>query len=102
MLSEAEAADAIALEMKTSPSGTLRINAPVTDWRALLHAAVSGYGIILGPKDVLSEEVKAGRLIQVLPDYESPSRPMHMLTPAGLRQTVKIRSFIQAVRQAFG
>ena len=80
------------------PEGRLRSN----DWRALLHAAVSGYGVTLGPADVLSEEIKAGRLIQVLPDYEGPSRPMHLLTPAGLRQTVKIRSFIQAVKQAFG
>ncbi|MBU9808832.1 LysR family transcriptional regulator [Rahnella sp. C60] len=80
------------------PEGRLRSN----DWRALLHAAVSGYGVTLGPEDVLKEEINAGRLIQVLPGYEGPSRPMHVLTPAGLRQTVKIRSFIQAVKQAFG
>lgn len=80
------------------PAGRLRSN----DWRALLHAAVSGYGVTLGPEDVLSEEIRAGRLVQVLPDYDGPSRPMHVLTPAGLRQTVKIRSFIQAVRETFG
>lgn len=80
------------------PEGRLRSN----DWRALLHAAVSGYGVTLGPEDVLSEEIRAGRLVQVLPDYDGPSRPMHVLTPAGLRQTVKIRSFIQAVQKTFG
>ncbi|RJT42286.1 LysR family transcriptional regulator [Rahnella woolbedingensis] len=80
------------------PEGRLRSN----DWRALLHAAVSGYGVTLGPEDVLREEISAERLIQVLPDYEGPSRPMHVLTPAGLRQTVKIRSFIKAIQKAFG
>ena len=80
------------------PEGRLRSN----DWRALLHAVVNGYGVTLGPEDVLSEEIRAGRLVQVLSDYEGPSRPMHVLTPAGLRQTVKIRSFIQAVQKAFG
>ncbi|TDS88020.1 MULTISPECIES: LysR family transcriptional regulator [Rahnella] len=79
------------------PEGRLRSN----DWRALLHAAVSGYGVTLGPEDVLKEEITAGRLVQVLPDYDGPSRPMHVLTPAGLRQTMKIRSFIQALRDAF-
>lgn len=79
------------------PEGRLRSN----DWRALLHAAVSGYGVTLGPEDVLKEEITAGRLVQVLPDYDGPSRPMHVLIPAGLRQTVKIRSFIQALRDAF-
>ena len=84
--------------LEVQPQGRFRSN----DWRALLHAAVTGYGITQGPEDVLREEIRAGRLVQVLPDYQCPSRPMHVLTPAGLRQTVKIRSFIQAVKEVFG
>ncbi len=80
------------------PTGRFRAN----DWRALLHAAVRGYGVTLGPEDVLNEEIRAGRLVQVLSDYEGPSRPMHVLTPAGMRQTVKVRSFIHALREALG
>lgn len=80
------------------PTGRFRAN----DWRALLHAAVKGYGVTLGPEDVLNEEIRAGRLVQVLPGYAGPSRPMHVLTPAGMRQTVKIRSFIKAIRGALG
>ena len=80
------------------PTGRFRAN----DWRALLHAAVRGYGVTLGPEDVLNEEIRAGRLVQVLSDYEGPSRPMHVLTPAGMRQTVKVRSFITALREALG
>lgn len=80
------------------PTGRFRAN----DWRALLHAAVKGYGVTLGPEDVLNEEIRAGRLVQVLPDYTGPSRPMHVLTPAGMRQTVKIRSFIRAIRDTLG
>lgn len=80
------------------PKSRFRAN----DWRALLHAAVRGYGVTLGPEDVLNEEIRAGRLVQVLSDYEGPSRPMHVLTPAGMRQTVKVRSFINALREALG
>ncbi len=80
------------------PEGRFRSN----DWRALLHAAVRGYGVTLGPEDVLKDEISAGRLVQVLPDYQCPSRKMHLLTAAGLRQTVKIRSFIKAVTETFG
>lgn len=80
------------------PEGRFRSN----DWRALLHAAVRGYGVTLGPEDVLKDEISAGRLVQVLPDYQCPSRQMHLLTAAGLRQTVKIRSFIKAVTETFG
>lgn len=84
--------------LEVRPEGRFHAN----DWRALLHAAVKGYGVTLGPEDVLDEEIRAGRLVQVLPDYEGPSRPMHILTPSGLRQTVKIRSFINAAREALG
>ncbi|EKM5758310.1 LysR family transcriptional regulator [Cronobacter turicensis] len=71
------------------------------DWKALLHAAVEGYGVTLGPADVLRAEMEAGRLVQILPDYTGPSRPMHVLVPPGRRQTVKIRSFIEALCDAF-
>jgi DNA-binding transcriptional LysR family regulator len=72
------------------------------DWKALLHAAIEGHGVTLGPEDVLQGEIEAGRLVQVLPGYQGPSRPMHVLVPAARRPTVKIRSFVTALCEAFG
>ena len=72
------------------------------DWKALLHAAIEGFGVTLGPESILSAEIAAGRLVRVLPDYEGPARPMHVLHPAGRRPTVKLRSFIDAVVEEFG
>ncbi|MCX2942014.1 LysR substrate-binding domain-containing protein, partial [Rahnella perminowiae] len=43
VLSEAEAADAIALEMKITPSGTLRVNAPVTFGTSSLTPFITHY-----------------------------------------------------------
>ncbi|WP_207780259.1 LysR family transcriptional regulator [Pokkaliibacter plantistimulans] len=80
------------------PQGRLRAN----DWKALLHAALAGYGITLGPEDVLQEEIRRGNLLQVLPDYQGPARPMHILIPDRRRATVKISSFVDALRAAFG
>jgi DNA-binding transcriptional LysR family regulator len=79
-------------------TGRMRSN----DWKALLHAATEGYGITLGPENVLNAEISAGRLVRVLPDYEGPSRPMHVIYPAGRRPTVKVQSFVQAVIEEFG
>lgn len=79
------------------PEGRFRSN----EWKALLHAAVEGYGITLGPEDVLNKEIDAGRLIRVLPKYDGPVRPMHVLVPIGRKQTAKIRSFIEALRASF-
>lgn len=79
-------------------NGRLRSN----DWKALLHAAIEGFGITLGPESVLLPEIEAGRLVRVLPAYEGPARPMHVLYPAGRRPTVKLRCFVEAVIEEFG
>ncbi len=80
------------------PKGRFRSN----DWQTLLHAAIDGYGITLGPEDILRNEIQKGSLVQILPQYDGPVRPMHILLPAGLRPTIKIRSFIDALRKNFG
>ncbi len=79
-------------------TGRIRSN----DWKALLHAATEGFGVTLGPESVLDAEIAAGRLVRVLPDYEGPVRPMHVIYPAGRRPTVKVQSFVQAVLEEFG
>ena len=85
-------------EVEIKPQSRFRSN----DWKALLHAALEGHGVTLGPASVLNAEIEKGRLVQILPDYEGPARPMNMLIPAGRRQTMKIRSFVEAINQAFG
>jgi DNA-binding transcriptional LysR family regulator len=72
------------------------------NWNALLHAATSGFGITLGPEIILANEVKAGRLVQVLGDYQGPSRPMHVVYPPTRQPTTKLRSFVDALVAEFG
>jgi len=72
------------------------------NWKALLDAATDGFGITLGPESVLASEIAAGRLIRVLPDYEGPARPMHVLYPADRKPTIKLRSFVDALIEEFG
>jgi DNA-binding transcriptional LysR family regulator len=79
-------------------SGRIRSN----DWKVLLHAAKEGYGVTLGPEGVLNAEIAAGRLVRILPDYEGPARPMHVVYPAGRRPTVKVKSFVDAMVEEFG
>ncbi|MCB8879325.1 LysR family transcriptional regulator [Acidisoma cellulosilytica] len=79
-------------------SGRLKVN----DWKGLLAAALDGFGITLGPESALTQELAEGRLIQLLPDYEGPLRPMHLLYAADRRMTPKLRLFIDAVIAEFG
>ncbi|GKV92015.1 LysR family transcriptional regulator [Pectobacterium carotovorum] len=80
------------------PKGRLYAN----DWNALLHAAIEGYGVTLGPEAVLRKEIQSGRLIQVLSDYDGPVRPVHVMVPSVRRSTIKVKTFVDAIRTNFG
>ncbi|MBA0159852.1 LysR family transcriptional regulator [Pectobacterium versatile] len=80
------------------PKGRLYAN----DWNALLHAAIEGYGVTLGPEAVLRKEIQRGRLIQVLSDYDGPVRPVYVMVPSVRRATVKVKTFVDAIRTNFG
>ena len=71
----------------------LRLN----DAKALLVAALNGIGIAFISEDLAREDLRAGRLMKVLPDYDTLSRPMHLLYHPDRRQTPKLKSFIAAV-----
>ncbi|MBN3193465.1 LysR family transcriptional regulator [Pectobacterium versatile] len=80
------------------PKGRLYAN----DWNALLHAAIEGYGVTLGPEAVLRKEIQRGRLIQVLSDYDGPVRPVYVMVPSVRRSTIKVKTFVDAIRTNFG
>jgi DNA-binding transcriptional LysR family regulator len=69
---------------------------------ALRAAALEGFGITLQAEDMLLDDLRAGRLVQVLPDFSAPSLPMHIVFPPSQRPTPKLRSFIDFVVEEFG
>ena len=88
------------------PSG--QISVPVTgrfktdNSEALLAAALSGLGIIMQPHPLMSADIAAGRLVRILPDYELPGRPVHVLYAQDRRMTPRLRSFIDFCITHFG
>ncbi len=78
--------------------GRLRVN----DAKGLVSAAVGGFGIALLAYDHAHDMLADGRLVRVLADYRTETRPMHLLFHPDRRQTPKLRSFIEAVVEEFG
>jgi DNA-binding transcriptional LysR family regulator len=74
----------------------------VNDAKALLVAALDGFGIAFIAEDLAREGLLSGRLIKVLPDYETPSRPIHLIYHPDRRQTPKLKSFISTVISELG
>jgi DNA-binding transcriptional LysR family regulator len=85
-------------EVEATVGSRLSIN----DWGAIHSAARDGFGIVLGSEHAVGEDLAAGRLIRVLPDFEGPSRPMHLLYAADRRMTPKLRCFVDRMIGTFG
>lgn len=80
----------------------VRSRLQVNESKALLSAAVDGFGIVLGPADFLEPARAAGELVQLLPGYEAPSRAMHLLYRPDRQMTAKLRHFVDAAIARFG
>jgi DNA-binding transcriptional LysR family regulator len=73
----------------------------VNDAKALLAAAIDGFGVVFIAEDVVRQGLASGKLVRILPEFETPSRPMHLVFRPDRRQTPKLKSFIDAVVRAF-
>ncbi len=78
-------------------SGRLQVN----HGQALRMAALHGLGIVLQPAILLEADVRAGRLVQLLPTYDLPSRPMHVVYLPDRYRSPKLRSFVDYLAERF-
>lgn len=69
---------------------------------ALRAAALAGQGIILQPRELISDDLRDGRLVELLPAYHSPDRLLHVLYAPDRRMTPKLRSFLDFTYEKFG
>ena len=60
-------------------------------------AALAGAGILLAPDILVEDDVAAGRLVRLLPDYVPPSTRLDAVSPAHRAATPKVRQFISFV-----
>jgi DNA-binding transcriptional LysR family regulator len=70
--------------------------------QALRTAAMNGLGIVMQSEVILAEDVAAGRLVEVLPDFLPPPRPMHLIYPRDRQATPKLTTFVEFVLERFG
>lgn len=85
-----------------------RVSVPVSgrlmsdSGESLCSVAVAAMGLLLQPRELVQDELDAGRLIEVLPEYQIPTRPMHIVYAPDRRITPKLRSFIDFALTTFG
>ena len=59
-------------------------------------------GIMLAPDYLVEDELKAGRLIRLLPDYATAETPVHAVYPHNHYLSAKARTFIDFLATRFG
>ena len=62
--------------------------------------ALAGQGVLLKSEADVACDLRAGRLERVLPDWRSAPAPIYALTSSRRQTPVKVRVFLQAMREA--
>lgn len=73
----------------------------VNQGQALRVAALNGLGIALQPAVLLEADVRAGRLVQLLPEYVLPARPMSVVYLPDRYRSPRLRSFVDFMVERF-
>lgn len=81
----------------------VKVSGPiVTSHRHVLRtAAVRGFGISYGPIDFFRDDLDAGRLKRVLPDYQLPEATIYSVYPASHRLSAKVKVFNEFMARHF-
>jgi DNA-binding transcriptional LysR family regulator len=69
---------------------------------ALRRAALRGLGIAMLPSMLVNDDLRAKRLVEILPDYAAPERPLNLLYLRERQTSPKLRSFIDFIVERFG
>jgi DNA-binding transcriptional LysR family regulator len=67
----------------------------------LRTTAIAGGGIVLLPTFIVGEDLRAGRLVRLLPDHPPPEQGLHALYPPGRHLSAKVRSFVDFLVDRF-
>ena len=68
---------------------------------ACLHAAAAGLGIACVPAFVAGDAIRAGRVVRLLQDFETPPYDVHLLYPHSRYLATKVRLLVDALVERY-
>jgi DNA-binding transcriptional LysR family regulator len=69
--------------------------------RMLAALAVNGMGVLFEPDFIVAPEVRAGRLVRLLPGYEPSRSPISAVYPSRRHLSAKVRTFVEFLAERF-
>ncbi|WP_085699883.1 LysR family transcriptional regulator [Pseudomonas sp. B26(2017)] len=85
-------------EIMVDVKGPMLINSSA----GLHQAARTGMGIVMLPDALVEQDLRDGRLVVVMPQYQPPNRPMHLLYAPDRYRLPKLRRFVEFAMQMWG
>jgi DNA-binding transcriptional LysR family regulator len=64
-------------------------------------ATLDGQGIAYAPLWLFEDALADGRVRMLLPDWQSPSVPIHLVTPPHRQESAKVRALMDYMIDAF-
>jgi DNA-binding transcriptional LysR family regulator len=83
-------ADAQGEERAVKVAGPLGAN----NGRFLAEIAAAGLAIVLEPDFIVGDDLRAGRLVRLLPDFRPPASPIYAVYPSRRHLSAKVRVFV--------
>ncbi|NIA71024.1 LysR family transcriptional regulator [Pelagibius litoralis] len=89
--------DETGAEFVVTVSGNVETNNPTI----LRASALAGVGLVLLPLWLIGPDLKAGRLVQVLPRYHGPDSAINVVYPPGRHLSARVRCFVDFLVERF-
>lgn len=71
------------------------------DGEVAVNWALDGHGILMRAEWDIARHLRSGRLVLVLPQWETPEADLYAVYPQRLQLSTRVRSFVDFVAQAF-
>jgi DNA-binding transcriptional LysR family regulator len=78
-------------------SGNVRSN----NSEAVRQMVLNGLGVSLSPLWLFRQDLREGRVVELLEKYSPASLPIHAVTPPDRKQSARVRAFTDYLRDAF-
>jgi len=63
-------------------------------------AVATGMGIGYAPTWLFEVELASGEVVRLMPDWDAPQSPIHLVSPPGRKHSAKVRAFVEHISAA--